>query len=122
MRKFNSYTLSNQAIVLSNYCNLNPRLLDGDLFMLEGTTKDEYLGENMFGSELVKLCSVQDLRISDDLKKWSNSSRITCIHGLGRSVVDYVIYDIPMYNKIINFDILNDHEPDLDHRPLFINP
>ena len=45
---------------------------------------------------------------------------MTCIHGHGSSVVDYVIFDIPLHSKIINFDILNDHEPDLDHRPLIV--
>ena len=45
---------------------------------------------------------------------------MTCIHALGSSVVDYVITDIPLYNEIINFDILNDHEPDSDHRPLIV--
>ena len=74
----------------------------------------------MFGSELVKLCSAQDLIICNDLKKWPNSIHMTCIHGLGSSVVDYVISDIPLYNDIINFDILNDHEPDSDHRPLIV--
>jgi hypothetical protein len=43
---------------------------------------------------------------------------MTCIHGLGSSVMDYVIYDIPVYNQIVNFDLLNDHEPNSDHRPL----
>ncbi len=45
---------------------------------------------------------------------------MTCIHGLGSSVVDYVISDLPLYNEMINFDILNDHEPDSDHRLLLI--
>ena len=45
---------------------------------------------------------------------------MTCIHGLGSSMVDYVIFDIPLYNEIINFDILNDHQPDSDHRPLIV--
>ena len=45
---------------------------------------------------------------------------MTCIHGLGTSNVDYVISNLPLYNKIINFDILNVHEPDSDHRPLII--
>ena len=45
---------------------------------------------------------------------------MTCIHGLGSSVVDYVISDLPLYNEIINFDILDDHESDSDHRPLLI--
>ena len=35
-------------------------------------------------------------------------------------VVHYVISDISLYNKIINFDILKDHEPDSDHRPLIV--
>ena len=74
----------------------------------------------MFGSELAKLCSAQDLIICNGLKKWLNSIHMICIHGIGSSVVDYVISDIPLYNGIINFDILNDHEPDSDHRPLIV--
>jgi hypothetical protein len=50
--------------------------------------------------------------------KWPKSIQMTCIHGLGSSVVDYVIYDIPISNQIINFDLLNDHDPDFDHKPL----
>ena len=45
---------------------------------------------------------------------------MTCIHGLGSSVVDYVVSDIPLYKEIIDFDILNDHEPDSDHKPLIV--
>ena len=45
---------------------------------------------------------------------------MTYIHGLGSNMVDYVISDLPLYNKIINFDILNDHKPGSDHRPLLI--
>jgi hypothetical protein len=40
------------------------------------------------------------------------------VHGLGSSVIDYVIYDIHIYNQIITRDLLNDHEPDFDHIPL----
>ena len=35
-------------------------------------------------------------------------------------MVDYVISGIPLYNEIMNFDILNDHEPDSDNRPLIV--
>ena len=35
-------------------------------------------------------------------------------------VADYVISYIPLYNEIINFDILNDHELDSYHRPLIV--
>ena len=45
---------------------------------------------------------------------------MTCIHGLDSSIVDYVISNLPLYNEIINFDILDDHELDFDHRPLLI--
>jgi hypothetical protein len=37
---------------------------------------------------------------------------MTCIHGLGSSVVDDEISDIPVSNQITTFDLLNDHEPD----------
>jgi hypothetical protein len=45
---------------------------------------------------------------------------MTCIHGLGSSVVDYVIFDIPVSNQIETFDLLNDHELDSHHKPLTI--
>jgi hypothetical protein len=50
--------------------------------------------------------------------KWPNSNQMTCIHGLGSSVVDCVIYDIRVSNQITTFDLLNDHEPDSNHKPL----
>jgi hypothetical protein len=50
--------------------------------------------------------------------KWPNSNQMTCIHGLGSSVVDYVIYYILVSNQITTFDLLNDHEPNSDHKPL----
>ena len=45
---------------------------------------------------------------------------MTCLHGISSSVLDYVIYDIPLYKKLINFDILNEHELDSNHRPLIV--
>ena len=45
---------------------------------------------------------------------------MACIHGLGSSVVEYAISNVPLYNEIINFDILNYHEPNSDHRPLTV--
>ena len=51
----------------------------------------------------------------------NDQTLFTCIHGLGNSVVDYVIFDIPLYSKLIYFNIFNDREPDSDHRPLSIN-
>jgi hypothetical protein len=51
--------------------------------------------------------------------KWPNSNQMTCIHGLGSSVVDYVISDISVSNQITAFDLLNDHEP--DHKPLTLS-
>jgi hypothetical protein len=50
--------------------------------------------------------------------KWPNSSEMTCIHGLGSSVINYVIFDTLVSNQIVTFDLLNYHEPNFDHRPL----
>ena len=75
MGDFNARTSSNQGIFLSNYSNPNPLWLDEDLTLAsryKRISKD--LGENLFGSELVKLCSAQDLIIFNGLKKWPNSS------------------------------------------------
>ena len=35
-------------------------------------------------------------------------------------MVEYVIFNITLYNEIIKFDILKNHEPDYDHRPLIV--
>jgi hypothetical protein len=43
---------------------------------------------------------------------------MTCIHGLGSSVVDYVICDISISNQITTLDLLNDHDPNSDHKTL----
>ena len=32
-----------------------------------------------------------------------------------------MIFDIPIYNQIINFDIINNHEIELDHKSLILN-
>ena len=91
------------------------------LIQLKGYKRSyEDLGENLFGSELVKFCSAQNLIICNGLTKWPNFSRMTCIHGLGNSVVDYVIYDISIYNKLIDFNVFKEYDPDFDHRPLII--
>jgi hypothetical protein len=42
---------------------------------------------------------------------------MTCIHGLGIGFMDDVISNIPIYNQILNFELLNDHEPNFDHIP-----
>ena len=91
MGDFSALPSSNQAIILSNHSNPNPLWLDEDLTLAKRykrSSKD--LGEFFFGFELVKQCSAQDLIICNGLKKWPNSSKMTCIHGLGSSVVDYV--------------------------------
>jgi len=78
------------SILFSNYSNPNPLWLDEDLVSASRYNRfSKDLNKNMFGSELVKLCSAQDLIICNGLKKWQTSSRMNCIHGLGSSVVDY---------------------------------
>ena len=97
MGDFNDQTSSDQAILLSNYSNPNILWLDKYL-ELANRYKRIYkdIGENLFGSKLVKFCSAQYLIICNSLTKWTNSIKMTCIHGLGSSVVDYVTSDIPI--------------------------
>jgi hypothetical protein len=119
---FNARTTTKQATLLSIDSNHNPLWLDEDLVLSNSykrSSKD--LIENLFGTELVKLCSSQDLIICNGVMKWPKSNQMTCIHGLGSSVLDYVIYDIPISNQITTFDLLNDHEPDSDHKHLTLN-
>jgi hypothetical protein len=116
---FNSRTATKQATLLSNDSNHNPLWLDEDLVLSNSYKRSsEDLIENFFSSELVKLCNSQDLIICNGVMKWPNSNQMTCIRGLGSSVVNYVIYGILVSNQITIFDLLNDHEPNSDHKPL----
>jgi len=119
LRDFNARTATKQATLLSDDSNHNPLWLDEDLVLSNSYKRSfEDLIENLFGTELVKLCSSQYLIICNGVMKWPNSNQMTCIHGLGSSVVDYVISNILVSNQIATFDLLNDHEPDSDHKPL----
>ena len=74
MGDFNARTSRNQATLLRNHSNPNPIWLDEDLTLVGRYKRSsKYLGENLFGSKLVKLCSAQDVIICNDLKKWLNS-------------------------------------------------
>jgi exonuclease III len=116
---FNARIATKQATLLSDDSNHNPLWLDEDLVLSNSYKRSsEDLIENLFGTKLVKLCNSQDLIICNGVMKWPNSNQMTCIHGLGSSVVDYVISDIPVSNQITFFDLLNDHELDSDHKPL----
>ena len=102
MGDFNARTSNNQAILLRNYSSPNPIWLNEDLTLVESYQRRfEDLGDDLFRSELAKLCGAQDLIIFNGLKKWPNYIHMTCIHGIGSSMVDYVISDIPLYNEII---------------------
>jgi hypothetical protein len=116
---FDVRTTTKQATLLSIDSNHNPLWLDEDHVLSNSHKRSfEDLIENLFGTELVKLYGSQYLIICNGVIKWPNSNQMTYIHGLGSSVVDCVIYDIPISNQITTFDPLNDHEPDSDHKPL----
>jgi hypothetical protein len=103
---FNARTATNKYIILNNDPNPNPLCLDEDL-VLANIYKRNYedIIENLFGTELIKLYSYQYLIICNGLRKWPKYNRMTCIHGLISSVVDYVISYIPIDNQIVNFDL-----------------
>jgi hypothetical protein len=46
---------------------------------------------------------------------------MTSIPQLGSSVMDDVISNIQIHNQIVNFDTLNDHDPNSDDRHLTPN-
>jgi hypothetical protein len=72
---FNVRIATKQATLLSIDSNCNPLWLDEDL-VLSNSYKRIYedLIENLFGIELVKLCSSQELIIFNGVMKWSNSN------------------------------------------------
>jgi len=64
LEDFNAITTTNQALILSNDSNANPLLLDEDLVLANSYKRNiEDPIENLFGTELIKLCSSQDLII-----------------------------------------------------------
>jgi len=85
--------------------------------------KSEDIIENLFGTELLKLCSSQDLIICNYINKWPLSSQMNCSHGLGSTIMDYAISDIHVLNHITNFELLNGYESnfDSDHRSLSLS-
>ena len=88
MGDFNAQTSSNQAILLRNDSNPNPLWLDKDIELASRYKRSsEDLGGILFWYALVKFCSAQDLIICNGLTKWPNFSWMTCIHGLGSSLV-----------------------------------
>jgi hypothetical protein len=116
---FNAINETNQAIILSNDSNPNPLWLDEDLILANRYQRNlEDLTENLYGTEIINIWISQDIIICNGLMKWPKYNQMTCIHGLGSSVVDYVILDILVYNQIVNFDILNNYELDYDHKHL----
>jgi hypothetical protein len=75
LEDFNARTATKQATLLSNDFNHNPLWLYEDLVLsnrYKRSSKD--LIENFFGTELVKLCSSQDLIICNGVMKWPNSN------------------------------------------------
>jgi hypothetical protein len=116
---FNARTATKQATLLSTDSNHNSLCLDEDLVLSNSYKRSfEVLIENLFSTELVKLYNAQDIIICNGVMKWPNSNHMTCIHGLRSSFVYCVIYDILVSKQTTTFDLLNDHEPDYDHKPL----
>jgi len=72
---FNARTKNNQGIILSNDSNPNPLWLDEDIVLASNYKRNfEDLVENLFGTELIKHHSSQDIIICNDLMKWLESN------------------------------------------------
>ena len=116
--EINPKITTNQSHILSNDSNPNPLWLDEGIVLASIYKRNsEDMVENLFCTKLIHICSSQHLIICNDLMKWTKTSSMTCIHGLGSIVIYYVIFDIIIYNRLKKFDILNDHERDSDHLP-----
>jgi hypothetical protein len=97
---FNAITVTNQDIILRNHSNPNPLWLDNDLVLSNRYKRNlEDLIENLHDIELIKIFISRDLIICNGLMKWLKYNQMTCIHGLGSNVVDYVILNILVYNQ-----------------------
>lgn len=109
--------------MLSNYYNLDQLWLDedGNLYNQFKRNSEDII-ENLFNIELLKNCSSQDLVIRNEINKWPLSHQMTCFHGLGSSVMDQSIFDTHFLDRIKNFELLNRHEPDSNHKPLSLSP
>ena len=78
---FNARTATKQATLLSDDSNHNSLWLDEDLVLSNSYKRSsEDLIENLFGTELVKLCSSQDLIICNGVMKWPKSNQMNYIH------------------------------------------
>lgn len=56
--------------------------------------------DNIFGTDLVNLHSIQKLIICNRVIGSPKSNQMTCIHGLNSNVIDYVIFDILVKTKL----------------------
>lgn len=120
---FNAITASNQTIILSNNSSPHPLWLYEDGNLVNRFKRNfNNITENLFSSNLLKLHSSQGLTICNGINKWPTSCEMTCIHGLGSNVVDYTISDTHVLNCFANFELLNDHEINYDHKPLSLTP
>lgn len=116
---FNAQIATNQATQLSSNANPNPLWLGDDYALaskFQRNSKDTI--ENLFDTELIKLCGFQDMIICNGIIKWPSFGQMTCIHRCSSCVVDYAIFDTQVLHCIVNFYLLNDHDPSYDHRHL----
>jgi len=71
---FNARTATNQYNILSNDSNYNPLWLDEGLVLANRYTRNSKdMTKNLSGTDLIKLCSSQNIIICNDLMKWSKS-------------------------------------------------
>ena len=87
---FNPQTLYNQAIILIIFSNANILWLDEDYALASKYNRSSAdVGDNVFGSKIVKLYNAHNLIICNGLIKCPNYIQITCTRGLGSSVVSW---------------------------------
>lgn len=73
---------------------------------------------NKYGKQLVQLCKVNNFCILNGRCKGDEDGKITCIANKGKSIVDYFIVDINLFEYIKSMCIIP--RPESDHFPLFL--
>ena len=71
-----------------------------------------------FGSQLLDLCKMSEMRIINGRKLGDSAGKMTCHRWNGSSVVDYIVADKTIYPLIQTFQVLDLLEQISDHCPI----
>ena len=104
--------------------NINKYLQGNDDCYLVEDTKDipcrksKDVEINNFGRLFINFCKINDLVILNGRTNSDSEGKFTCIANGGRSIVDYFVTDIGLYEHVIDLKVIA--RPESDHFPLLL--